>query len=98
MISADGSFLDRLCDRAAQPVNPQSATADSGSRARSAAVWPALKLKRYHNAGHKYTHLRISLLTFYLRTSAIKILFLLWTNSQLFELFFVFVLKLVELA
>jgi hypothetical protein len=23
MITADGSFLDRLCDRAAQPVNPQ---------------------------------------------------------------------------
>ncbi len=25
MMNADGSFLDRLCDRAAQPVNPSPA-------------------------------------------------------------------------
>ena len=61
MMNADVSFLDRLCDRAAQPVNPQQLRC-GGPHARSAAVWTALTV--YHNAVHRQTHLRISLLAF----------------------------------
>ena len=61
MITADVSFLDRLRDRASQPVNPQQLRC-GGSRARSAAMCPALTV--YRNAGHGKTHLRIALLAF----------------------------------
>ena len=61
MITADVSFLDRLCDRAAQPVNLQQLRC-SEPHARSAAVWTALTL--YHNAGHRHSHLCTSLMVF----------------------------------
>ncbi len=59
MMSADEQFLDRLCDRAAQAVKSQHLRCETA--ARGAEVWTALTL--YHNAGHKYMHLRTSLFT-----------------------------------
>ena len=57
MMNADVSFLDRLCDRAAHPVNPQHLRCVN-TDAQSAAVWTALA--SYHNAGHRHTHRRKS--------------------------------------
>ncbi len=56
-------FLDRLWDKAPQPVNLQPCGADVFvTPSRSDGVWTALRL--YHNAGHKHIHLRTSLLAF----------------------------------
>ncbi len=59
MIRADDSFLDRLCDTAAQPVNPSTSGGVRHLRG-ALEVWTALTL--YHNAVHGHTHLRTSLI------------------------------------
>ncbi len=69
MITADVSSLDRLCDRAAQPVNPQQLRCGRASRAERCDVSSIDGVSQCWTRSNPSAYIS---LRFYRRTSAIK--------------------------